>query len=591
MPHSLTGPAVAVELPWWRKAAAWVNAAIRDWWEDTHSKEFELLRHFLLRFFDSELITSPGQSATVVISAFSLVAPWFMIWYDPLKAKYAYFSGRPTAGPYLQAVHGDELWLLTLFMAAVGLLTAVKWPSLFPTLRDYRALGSLPLRSGQIFKAKLWAVLIMATAAVITLNLLPGTLFPMVSAGRWAISPIEVVRMRAHTAASMAGCYFLFFAIMALQGVLLNVLKPRAFRRITGSMQGLLVAVMLILMVLSFSIQPKTADVLLRPEMSRWLPPVWFLGLLHTLEGDADPAMHALAWRAAAALGIAVAAGLLCYAISYGRHRQLLVEGVGSPSRDRKWPGVLLGWILPDPRQQAVVVFMAKTLARSSHHRMILMGYGGFGVAVVMTGLLGIFGVMERQRAFAAAFVYTHVIMLIFLLLGIRHLFSIPTELKANWTFQLTEREGRATWLRAIDRFVLFWGAVLMVVLPLPFEARLIGWRAVGEMALFIAFGLLCYDSVFSEWEKLPFTCSQLPGKTPGWILTLYLLGILTAIPMVNGLMLITLYNNVALGIVLAILAGIWSRLHVARRESWGELRLKYDEAPDPAVHGLNLMA
>jgi hypothetical protein len=32
-----------------------------------------------------------------------------------------------------------------------------------------------------------------------------------------------------------------------------------------------------------------------------------------------------------------------------------------------------------------------------------------------------------------------------------------------------------------------------------------------------------------------------------------------------------------------------WRRIHAARREMWGELRLKYDEAPEPAVHGLGL--
>ena len=35
----------------------------------------------------------------------------------------------------------------------------------------------------------------------------------------------------------------------------------------------------------------------------------------------------------------------------------------------------------------------------------------------------------------------------------------------------------------------------------------------------------------------------------------------------------------------------MWRRVHAARREAWGELRLTYDEVPDPAIHGLNLGA
>jgi hypothetical protein len=67
-------------------------------------------------------------------------------------------------------------------------------------------------------------------------------------------------------------------------------------------------------------------------------------------------------------------------------------------------------------------------------------------------------------------------------------------ELKANWLFQITEGEGRRQWLRAVDRFVLFFGAAAMLVIPFPLEARLLGWRAVSESALFAVFGLLCYE-------------------------------------------------------------------------------------------------
>ena len=57
----------------------------------------------------------------------------------------------------------------------------------------------------------------------------------------------------------------------------------------------------------------------------------------------------------------------------------------------------------------------------------------------------------------------SHVIMLLFLLVGFRHLFSIPTELRANWMFQITEGEGRDEWLEAVDHFVLWVGAAFIL--------------------------------------------------------------------------------------------------------------------------------
>jgi hypothetical protein len=49
------------------------------------------------------------------------------------------------------------------------------------------------------------------------------------------------------------------------------------------------------------------------------------------------------------------------------------------------------------------------------------------------------------------------------------------------------------------------------------------------------------------------------------------------------------LYRPPVFVAVLAILLAGWVRLRAVRREGWGEMRLKYEELPDPAVHGLNL--
>ena len=564
---------------------------MREWLRDTHGTNFELLRHFVVRFFDSELTTTPDQWQVPSIGLFSMLLPWFPVLAEPLKFKYAHFSSLPTPGPYQEVVRADELWLLTLMMSAIGLVAAVKWQALFPSLRDYQVLGTLPLRARQIFQAKFLALLIVSMVAVVAINAIPCLDFPLVSASRWQINPSLAEHLEVQAVAMAAACYFFFFGLLALQGVLLNLLPPRRFGRVTGYLQGLLVAVMLILVVLSFSIDTRFLAVALRPQMAAWLPPVWFLGLYQNLLGDPDLAMAALATRAQTALAVALALAVFCYTISYQRHRKLMVEGAsGASSGDRKWTGALLEWLVPNPRQQAILVFMAKTLARSSQHRTLLMGYGGFGVAILISGILGMQEAVSRPNRTAACFVYAHVILLTFLLIGLRHLFTIPVELKANWTFQITERQGRLDWMRAVDRFILFWGAVLMLAIPLPFEVKLLGWRALAEVAIFAAFGLLCYEWVFTNWQKLPFTCSHLPGKIPAWILTLWGIGILGALPLVNGLLVISLYQPIAYGIVFVVLCAIWLGLYSARRQGFGELRLTYDDLPDPAIHGLNLM-
>ena len=562
---------------------------MKRWLGETHGTQFELLRHFLLRFFDSDLVTAPGQATPAIVGAISVFLPWFPVMIGPLKQKYAYVSHLASPDAYLRAVRADELWLVTLMMSTIGLLTAIKWQSVFPSLRDYRSLAALPLRSYQIFQAKFLALLVVATTAISVLNLFPSLLFPMVSGGRWALNPSFAARVFVHATASIAGCYFFFFALVALQGVLLVVLTRRIFEKVIGILQAILVPAMLVMIVLSFSIQPKVTAALLTPHFASWLPPVWFLGLYQSMLGDPDPGMHALAARAVAGLMISIVLSLFTYAVSYHRHRAMLIEGVAVPPKKRERDLRLLDWLFPDPRQQAVIGFMLKTLEGSSQHRMILTAYGGFGLAVLLSGIVGLGAFVGQAKLPAAIFIYTHVVMLAFLLVGFRHLFSMPSELKANWIFQLTEAGSRQRWLDAIDRLLLTVG-LGMLLIPLPLEYKLLGVRAIAEVTLLGAVAFVSYEAVFRSWEKLPFTCSQLPGKTPMWILALRLYAFLWLLPLPNFILLSCLYSPVGFFIVLVALIAIGKHLRASRREFRSELRLMYEEIPEPAVQELSLL-
>jgi len=563
---------------------------MKKWLQETHGTQFELLRHFLLRFFDSDLVTTPGQAAPAVIGAIAVFLPWFPVMITPLKHKYAYLSSLDSPDAYLRAVRADELWLVTLMMSTIGLLAAIKWQSVFPSLRDYRALAALPLRSYQIFRAKFSALVIAATVAILVLNLFPSLLFPMVSGGRWALNPSLSVRVAIHATVCIAGSYFFFFALVAMQGTLLLLLNRRIFEKVTGVLQALLVPTMLVLLVLSFSIQPKVTANVLEPQIASWLPPVWFLGLYQRMLGDPDPGIQALAARAVTALIVAILLSLVTYALSYSRHRALLLEGAVIPPRKTRRNLHVLEWLFPNPHQQAVIAFTLKTVASSSQHRMILTAYAGFGLAVLLSGIVGLAAVVGQAKLHAAIFIYAHVVMLAFLLVGLRHLFSMPSELKANWIFQLAQAGSRQEWLDAIDRLVLFVGAVGMLLIPLPLEYQFLGPRAIADVALFAAVAFVGYEAVFRSWEKLPFTCSQLPGKTPMWILALRLYTFLWLLPVPNFILLGCLYSPTAFLIVFVALIVLGVRLHLGRREYRSETRLVYEESQEPAVQTLSLL-
>ena len=563
---------------------------MKKWLEKTHGPLFELLRHFLSNFFDTDLVSAPGQIRTALIAAFSVFLPWFPIVLSPFKKKYEYLSAIGSSDLYVRSVRADELWLITLMMSLIGLMGAIKWPSMFPGLRDYRSLAALPLRAYQVFSAKLLALLLVATAAIIPLNLIPGVLFPVVSGSRWAFTSSLAERMFVHCVACVAGSYFFFFALVALQGLLLIALRPRWFKFVAGYLQGILVPVMLALVVLSFSIQPTITDRVLQPDMVRWLPPVWFLGLYQSISGDPDPQMRMLAYRAVTALLVSILLTLATYVVSYHRHRAILLERPFESKSSWRWLLAFSSWLVPQPRRKAVVVFMMKTLAASSQHRTILTGYIGFGIAVLLSGLLGIKNVVQPSKVISASFIYGHVVVMIFLLVGCRHLFAIPTELRANWIFKITEREGRNDWLTAVDRFVLLGGALLLLLIPFPIEFKLLGWRSAAESLLFALFGLVCFEAIFLSWEKLPFTCSHLPGKFPMWIRALQLFALLTLLPAVNAALLASIYSRTLFVVMLVLLVTAAFFLHANRMRARGELHLKFEELPEPAILTLSLL-
>ena len=369
----------------------------REWVDETHGQGFELSRHFVARFFDSDLITSPGQMTPALIGAFSVFLPWFPLIISPLKGKYTYLSSLRSAQPYVQAFRADELWLITLMMSSIGLLTAIKWQSLFPSLRDVRSLAALPVKPYKLFLAKLLALLLVATAVIFTLNLFPSSLFPFVSGGRWALARV-VERMVGLAIACIAGSYFAFFALIALQGLLLTLLRPRTFARLSGHVQTLCVPLMLALMVLSFSIQPRVLKAVLQPELAGWLPPVWFLGLSQRVLGDSDPAMAALANRAVMALLLAVLITMCSYLTSYQRYEAMLLTGV-SARRSKMWLFGLLDRFFAKPRRQAVIAFVVRTLLLSPHHQTILTGYIGAALAILLSGLLGVRSIVTSTKA------------------------------------------------------------------------------------------------------------------------------------------------------------------------------------------------
>ena len=548
---------------------------LREWIDATHGAKFELVRHFLARMLDGEWSSLPGQWQNVAVSAFALLLPGSMLLLrsgSHNQTKFRLLAMLHDPAPLGAARLADELGLLTLLFAVTGFIGLIQWQNFFPGRHDYLSLAGLPIRSRQVFLARFAAVLLFSTALVIAMILLPSLTSPGIAA---------------QAAASGLGCFFILFAMIALQGVLLNALPARWFARVSAYVQGVLIGTLILAGLASFSIREwPTAIIAKVPELGAWAPPVWFAGLHHRILGGQDAFLDRMATRALAALIAAAGLTVLTYLISYRRYRRLLVEAPVDLAVPRKRSWSLLRLAARGPQQEAILQFMAKTLTRSRAHRVIWLAYIGAALGVVLNSSLidGAFLARSTDLTRAAKFavLFWPLGTSVILLNGLHHVLSIPAELRANWIFRTTESQGRKPWMAAVERFVILYAVAPIYVFILPAGASVLGWPiALRLTALQVLVSLTMFELIFDGWQQLPFTCSYSPGRRPlVAVVAKYFVVLAMVVPALAIIIRAGAEFNGLFLIYAPICAAIWIWARRRRLEGWGESVLLYDDVP-----------
>ena len=301
-------------------------ARLRQWLEETHSDTFELVRHFLARFFDTEMGAHSGEWQKVAIGLFAALVSVGIVGFQLYLARFRMLQDPAHSTPqlYQAAVREDLLTFLAVTMAVTALLTLLQWQSLFPSLRDYMALAGFPVSARQIFMAKFSALILLFAAFALSMNGPLAGFFGIVIRGPWQENPSGAVLAAATFAALAGACTFVFFALLAVQGLLLNLVPGRWFLRVSLVVQAALFIATVGALPL-FGRQPHTAV---------WWPPVWFAGLWEAIvtgRASARPALLAIVLPAVVAV--------LSYLLSYHRYRKLLARSAVRPRPADTGPG------------------------------------------------------------------------------------------------------------------------------------------------------------------------------------------------------------------------------------------------------------
>jgi hypothetical protein len=327
-----------------------------------------------------------------------------------------------------------------------------------------------------------------------------------------------------------------------------------------------------------------------------WSPSFWFLGLFQQLIGS--PALDGLAKRAWMGLAIVLCVTAAAYMLSYLRTLRKIVEE----------PDIVAGsgrahWL---PRfgsalNTAVVQFSLRSLLRSRQHRVILAFYAGIGFAVAILFLKS----PLAQKQFgdvAAADAWSHVsvpmlastiVLLGFWVTGVRVVFAMPLDLRANWVFRVTPVRGELASLAARRRALLVLGVLPPWVLLTGLLLALWPWRgALGHSAVLGLLGIIAAEIGLHGAQKLPFTCSYLPGKS-NFHLTFWLcVGLIVQI--IDGgaqleIRALRAARGFAFMIALLVVIAIAARWWTSAAAKSEETDLRFEEVPVPAIFALEI--
>ncbi|MGH9497215.1 MAG: hypothetical protein ACRD3B_19625 [Candidatus Sulfotelmatobacter sp.] len=471
--------------------------------------EFRVLyRQFLLRVIDLESLSIQadiprflGQFASVLIFI-SLIGAVGVLFSNVSVA---------THEAYLAFAWRGEQALISGMMLVVGLVAIVSWDSTFPDRRDVMVLAPLPVAARTILFAKMAASAALLGLTLLTLNFATGVAWPSLLGSQHASIWGFFQSFAAYWFTMIAASIFVFGSVLTVQGFTALLLPRRLFLVVSAVLQIVAFGLFLAVYFLQPSITTSTAMAL--PEthwILAWSPSFWFFGLLNQLNGSLPDMFGWLAGRAWIGLGVVILGSSASLFLCYLRTMKKTVEepDLVPGSRGLHWAPRF-----GSPLQTAIVVFSARSLTRSRHHRLASAFYLAliFSIALscIRTDLAG-----TRRIPLDADFLISTFMMMSFAVFGLRSVFSLPISLTANWVWRLTQLFPAEDYIAATRKVVLCVAVVPIWLISALLSLSFRPWHQVAAHLVVLALvGWIFAELSLIGLYKVPFTCSYLPGK------------------------------------------------------------------------------
>jgi hypothetical protein len=570
----------------------WLRLLERPYWR--------LVAHFGMRLFSGSGEGGLELGAGTVLALLAAPGAFVSILLlDKYSGLLRYFRGNQSFDPYAASLP-DQYFFLTFSMVITGIVTVLKWDSIFPDRRDYMNLAPLPIPTRRIFLANITAIVLIALAFAVDVNAVSSLFFPMEVTMEQPKFAAYLYFVRAHFAGVLLASLFVFFAMFALIGALMVALPDSLFRRISIYLRVLIVVLLLGLLFSTFAITPMLPALVRGPHsLLRWLPPVWFLGLSRTILGKANAGLAEMGGVGVVAIVAVALLAPMVYVLSYYRYFIRIPETLDTTLRNREprnvFPMRLMErFVLRSPFERATYRFAMKTLLRNERHSLLFGAFAGLGFVIASQTLVSAFNERSGSTGAApsAALISVPLTLAYFLVCGLRFVFDLPAEIRANWVHRVIlddrQPESADAARKVMMTFVLPW--ILTVCLPLYLFYW--GW-AVGSalVAVLIAACYLLADGLLRRFAKIPFACAYPAWKQSATVIVLlYVLGLWAFASILPGLEhALLLKSTWYLWVLAAALLAARLALRRLRHNDETLQVLVFDEVPDAPFELLNL--
>ena len=100
----------------------------RAWLEETHSGNFELMRHFAGGFFDNEMLSIPGEWATVAAGIFAALVSIGLLVFTTFYSLFTEMDGRLSKDRIYTEIRGNEFVFIGL-AGGIAAPSSASWRS------------------------------------------------------------------------------------------------------------------------------------------------------------------------------------------------------------------------------------------------------------------------------------------------------------------------------------------------------------------------------------------------------------------------------------------------------------------------------